>query len=94
MTSLVVRFDCRDAEARASEFQHHLVDQKLRVQPEAQGTEVWLSYSGVQEEVVKRIVREAHPWCLDRGLTMMQGSEEGPSQATTLLIADLARVVG
>jgi len=89
----VVRFDCRNSEARASEFQHHLVDQKLRVQPEVRGTEVWLSYSGVKDDVVKRIVHEAHPWCLDRGLTMMQGSEEGPLQATRLLIADLARVV-
>ena len=94
MTNLVVRFDCRDAEARASEFQHHLVDQKLRVQPEAKETEVWLSYSDIKENEVRRIVQEAHPWCLDRGLTMMQGLEEGPSQGTTLLIADLTRVVG
>jgi len=93
MASLTVRFDCRDADARASEFQHHLIDQKLRVQPEAQGTEIWLRYSDVQDEVVRKVIQEAHPWCLDRGLTMMQESQEGPSQSTVLVIADLARVV-
>ena len=94
MTSLVVRFDCKDAEAKASEFQHHLVGEKLRVQPEVRGTEIWLSYPDMQDDVLNKIVQEAHPWCLDRGLTMMQGSEQGPSHATTLLIADLARAVG
>ena len=94
MTCLVVRFDCKDAEARASEFQHHLVDEELRVQPEVRETEIWLSYPDLQDNVLRKIVQEAHPWCLDRGLTMMQGSKEAPSQATTLLIADLGRVLG
>ena len=93
MASLTVRFDCRDADARASEFQHHLIDQKLRVQPEAQGTEIWLRYPDVEDEVVRKVIQEAHPWCLDRGLTMMQESQEGPSRSTALVIADLARVV-
>ena len=94
MASLKVRFDCRDPEARASEFQHHLVDKALRVQPEARGTETWLNYLDLRDDVVKKIVKEAYSWCLDRGLTMMHGPEEGqPGSATVLLVADLTRVV-
>lgn len=93
--TLIVQFACTDAEARAQEFQRHLIDQENRVQPEIQGSEVWLSFPDVQGDMVKKIIQEAHPWCLDRGLSLMQNSgEAGPSQATVLLIADLARVVG
>jgi len=94
MPDLIVQFVCTDAEARAQEFQHHLVDQKMRVPPETRGSDIWLTFSNVNGDVIRKIVREAHPWCLDRGLSLMQGSGEGgPSPATLLLVADLARVV-
>jgi len=95
MPDLIVQFVCTNAEARAEEFQRHLIDQKSRVRPETQGSEIWLTFSNIKDDVIKKIIREAHPWCLDRGLSLMQGSgEAGPSQATMLLVADLARVVG
>jgi hypothetical protein len=94
MPDLIVQFVCTNAEARAEEFQHHLIDQKIRVPPETKGSEIWLTFSNIKDNVIKKIMREAHPWCLDRGLSLMQGSgEEGTSQGTVLLVADLARVV-
>ena len=94
MPDLIVQFDCANPGNRAEEFQHHLVDRRFRVQPEVQGSEIWLNFQNIQGDMMKRIVREAHPWCLDRGLSLMQSSGEGgPSQATVLLIADLTKVV-
>jgi len=94
MPDLIVQFDCANPGNRAEEFQHHLVDRNFRVQPEVQGSEIWLNFQNIQGDMIKQIVREAHPWCLDRGLSLMQSSGEGgPSQATVLLIADLTKVV-
>jgi len=94
MPDLIVKFVCANPENRAEEFQHHLIDRKLRAHPEIQGSEIWLNFQNFQDDMIKRIVREAHPWCLDRGLSLMQSSGEGgPSQATVLLIADLMKVV-
>lgn len=93
MTSLAVRFACNNPENRAEEFQHHLVSQELRVQPETRGTEVWLSYPDLQDKVVRKIVEEAHLWCLDRDLSLMRNSEGGAAPTTTLLIADLLRAM-
>jgi len=94
MTDLTVQFVCANPENRSEEFQHHLIDRKFRVHPESQESEVRLSFQDLQDDMIKRIVREAHPWCLDRGLSLMQSSGEGgPSQATMLLIADLMKVV-
>jgi hypothetical protein len=97
MTDLIVKFDCANAEDRAQEFQDHLIDRKIvraRVQSEAQGGQTWLSFPNVQNDTIRRIITESHPWCLDRGLGLMQNSSaaEG-SQTTTLLIADLTRIV-
>lgn len=95
MPDLIVQFACGNPWDRAQEFQHHLVDQKLRVKPEAQEREVWLNYTNVQEDMIEKVIKEAHPWCLDRGLSLMEKSgEEGTPQTTVLLVADLARVVG
>jgi hypothetical protein len=97
MTDLVIQFVCKDAGMRAEEFQHHLINRKIvkaGVQPETKGSETWLRFPNVQSGTIERIVREAHPWCLDRALSLMRGSGEGEtSQATELLIADLARVL-
>lgn len=97
MTDLIIQFACGSAEIRAEEFQRHLVDRKImkiEVQPEIRGNETWLSFPNVQSSTTERIVREAHPWCLDRALSLMRSSSEGgTSQATVLLIADLARVL-
>jgi len=97
MTDLLIEFACGNVEVRAEEFQRHLLDRKIttaRVQPEAKGNEIWLSFPNVQSSTIARVIREAHPWCLDRGLSLMQRSGEGgTSQATVLLIADLTRVV-
>jgi hypothetical protein len=97
MTDLIVKFDCADVEDRAEEFQDHLIDRKIirtKVQSETQGNQIWLSFPNVQNDTIRRITEEAHPWCLDRGLGLMQNSSaaEG-SQTTTLLIADLTRMV-
>jgi len=90
MVDLVVRFECANAEARAEEFQHHLVDTKIRVKPETKEGEVWLTYSGIPDDAFKKIVKEAHPWCLDRGLSLMQNlSGEGSSGKPALLIEDV-----
>jgi len=97
MTDLLVQFVCGNAGERAEEFQRHLTDHKImkaRVQPETKGSEIWLTFPNVQSSTIERIIREAHPWCLDRALGLMRSSSEGEaSQATVLLIADLARVV-
>jgi hypothetical protein len=94
MPGLIVQFVCANPENRSEEFQHHLIDQKLRVRPEVQEGEIRLNFQNLQDDMIKRIVREAHPWCLDRGLSLMQSSGEGgPSHATMLLIADLMKVV-
>ena len=97
MTDLLIEFACGNAQVRAEEFQHHLIDRKIttaRVQPETKGNEIWLSFPNAQSRTIERVIREAHPWCLDRGLSLMQSSNEGgTSQATVLLIADLTRVV-
>ena len=97
MTDLIIEFACRDPRVRAEEFQHHLVGRKIltaMVQPETKENEIWLSFPNVQSSMIDRVIREAHPWCLDRGLSLMRSSNEGEaSQATVLLIADLTRVV-
>ena len=97
MPDLILRFDCNDAETWADEFQHHLVDRKLipaAVQKETHDNEIWLNYPNLKKDVVKRITGEAHPWCLDRGLGVLEGTGEGEApQATVLMIADLAKVV-
>lgn len=97
MADLIIQFACGNAEVRAEEFQHHLINRKIMeasVQPETKGSEIWLSFPNVQNSTIERVIREAHPWCLDRALGLMRSSSEGgPSQATVLLIADLARVV-
>ena len=97
MTDLIIQFACENAEVQAEEFQRHLIDHKItkaEVQPETKGSEIWLSFPNVQSSTIERIIREAHPWCLDRALSLMRGSSEGgTSQTTLLLIADLARVV-
>ena len=97
MPDLVVQFDCNNAESLAEEFHHHLADRKLApvgVRPETHGSEIWLSYPSLQPDTIKRIVSEAHPWCLDRALGLLQntGGSEG-SRATILMIADLAKVM-
>lgn len=97
MADLIIQFACGNAEGLAEEFQHHLIDRKIMkavVQPETKGNEIWLSFPNVQSSTIERIIREAHPWCLDRALGLMRSSTEGgTSEATVLLIADLARVV-
>jgi hypothetical protein len=94
MPDLIVKFVCSNPENRAEEFQHHLIDRKFRVRPEIQGSEISLNFQNIQHDMIGRIVREAHPWCLDRGLSLMQSSGEGgPSQATVLLVADLTKVI-
>jgi len=98
MTDLKIEFACVAPEVKAEEFQHHLIDRKIvkaRVQQETQGNEIWLTFPNAQSDTIERIIREAHPWCLDRGLSLMRSPNEGgTSQATVLLIADLTRVVG
>jgi hypothetical protein len=97
MADLKIEFDCGDPEVKAEEFQHHLIDRKIMkagVQLEKQENEIWLTFPNIQSDTIERIIREAHPWCLDRGLSLMRSSNEGgTSQATVLLIADLTRVV-
>ena len=97
MADLQIEFACGNAPVRAEEFQHHLIDRKItvaRVQPETKGNEIWLTFPNVQSGMIERVVREAHPWCLDRGLSLMRSSnEDATSRATVLLIADLTRVV-
>ena len=97
LPDLILRFDCNQADTWADEFQHHLVDRKLisaAVQKETHDNEIWLSYPNLKGEAIKRIVSEAHPWCLDRGLGVLEGKGEGgASQATVLMIADLTKVV-
>jgi len=97
MTDLIIKFACENAKDRTEEFQRHLIDRKIteaEVQPETQGNEICLSFPNVQSSTIERIIREAHPWCLDRALGLMRSSNEGEtSQATVLLIADLARMV-
>jgi hypothetical protein len=95
LPDLVVQFNCSDAQNRAEEFQHHLVDPKLRVIPETKEDQVWLTYPNLSDDAFEKITREAHPWCLDRGLTLMQNTGEGGTpQTRVLLVADLARVIG
>lgn len=94
MPDLVVEFDCVNAEERADEFQHHLLDHKLvslAVQKETHENEIWLKYPGLQADAIKRITQEAHPWCLDRGLGFLQNANDAPNM--TLMIADLTRVL-
>lgn len=97
MPDLILRFDCNEAEIWTDEFQHHLVDRKLipaAVQKETHDNEIWLNYPNLKGDAIKRITREAHPWCLDRGLGVLEGmGEGGASQATVLMIADLAKAV-
>lgn len=97
MPDLTIRFDCANANSRAEEFQHHLISQKIisaGVPLEAHESEVWLNIPAIQGKTVKRVEEEARPWCLDRGLSLMQSTDEpGTSQAAVLMIADLIRVV-
>ena len=97
MTDLVIQFACKNAKDRAEEFQRHLIDRKIMkagAQPETMGNKIWLTFPNVQSSTIERVIREAHPWCLDRALGLMRSSSEGgTSQNTVLLIADLARVV-
>lgn len=98
MPDLTVRFDCRNAEEHAKEFQHHLISQnvmRVGVQLEPQGKEIWLNYPNTQQDTIKRIVTEAHQWRLDRALSLLQSSGQGGDSTTTvLLIADFAKVMG
>jgi hypothetical protein len=94
LPDLIIEFDCVDAEVRAEEFQHHLLEHKLvptGVQKETHENEIWLKYPGLQVDAIKRVTQEAHPWCLDRGLGLLQNTSEAPNM--TLMIADLTRVV-
>ncbi len=97
MADLMIEFACGNPAVRAEEFQHHLIGRKIttaRVHPEAKENEIWLTFLNVQSSMIDRVIREAHPWCLDRGLSLMRSSNEGgTSEATVLLIADLTRVV-
>lgn len=97
LPDLIVRFACREAEEHADAFQRHLLSHnimKVGVPPERQGAEIWLNYPNIQEDAIERIVREAHPWCLDRALSLLRSSGQGgDSRATVLLIADLAKVM-
>ena len=96
MPDLILRFDCNNAETWADEFQHHLMDRKIipaPVQKETHENEIWVSYQNIQSGMIKQIIREAHPWCLDRGLGVLEGSGEGAPQATVLMIADLTKVM-
>jgi hypothetical protein len=94
---LIVQFACRNAEGRAEEFQHHLVSRRIMhagVRAEPHGSEIWLNYPNIQNDTIERIIREAHPWCLDRALGLMRNyGEGGASQTAVVMIADLARVV-
>ena len=98
MPDLIVKFACNNPEERAEEFQHHLTSRGIMhagVQPEHQGSEIWLNYPNVLDDTIERIASEAHPWCLDRGLVLMRNSPEGAATPTTiLLIADLLRAMG
>ena len=97
MPDLIIQFACGNADNRAEEFQHHLINLKIiraGVQHETQGSEVWLNFPSIQSDAINRIVREARPWCLDRGLGLMQNTvESGTSQPVVLMIADLTRMV-
>jgi hypothetical protein len=95
LPDLIVQFDCNNAETWAEEFQHHLVSLKTipaPVQAETHENELWLVYPNITPDAIKRITREAHPWCLDRGLGLLEGSGEDP-QTVKLMIADLAKVM-
>jgi len=94
MPDLVIQFACANADNRAEEFQRHLINLRIihvRVQHETQGSEIWLNFPSIQSDAVSRIAEEARPWCLDRGLGVLEGTGEGG--ATVLMIADLAKVV-
>ena len=94
MPDLILRFDCNDAETWADEFQHHLLDRKLipaTVQKQTRDNEIWVSYPNLKRDMIMGILGEAHPWCLDSGLGVLEGKGEGG--ATVLMIADLAKVV-
>lgn len=97
MHDLLVKFDCGNPENRAEEFQHlliHLKIIKVGVQPEMQGDEIWLNFPKIQDDTIERIVGEARPWCLDRGLGLMRSpSETESSQTVVLMIANLTRMV-
>ena len=94
MPDLVVELDCVDADERADEFQHHLLDHNLipaLVDKESHENEIWLKYPGLQADIIKKIAQDAHPWCLDRNLGLLQNTSEAPNM--TLMIADLSRVL-
>ncbi|HYB75434.1 MAG TPA: hypothetical protein VEC08_00595 [Nitrososphaerales archaeon] len=94
MPDLVVQFACANADNRAEEFQRHLINLRIihvRVQHETQGSEIWLNFPSIQSDAVSRIAEEARPWCLDRGLGLMQNS--GTAEHVVLMIADLTRMV-
>ncbi|HMD79440.1 MAG TPA: hypothetical protein VKF39_05610 [Nitrososphaerales archaeon] len=97
MPDLILRFDCNDAEIHADDFQHFLVDKKIllsRVEKEERENEIWLNYPNLPAETIEHIRREAHQWSGDRGLGVLEGTGEGrTSQATVLMIADLAKVM-
>ena len=97
MPDLILRFDCNGAEIHADDFQHFLVDRKILhsgVEKEERENEVWLTYPNLPAETIEHIRREAHQWSGDRGLGVLEGTGEGgASQATVLMIADLAKVM-
>ena len=97
MPDLTVQFACNDAETWAEEFQRHLVDRKIipaAVKKDAHDSEIWLNYPNTQSDTIKRIIREAHPWCLDRSLSLLQNTGEGgESQEVVVMIADLTKVM-
>jgi hypothetical protein len=79
------------------EFQHHLVDRKAirgPVKSETHENELWLVYPNMTADTVKRITEEAHSFCLDRGLGLLEGTGEGEARQTVrLMIADLTKVM-
>ena len=97
MPELIIKFACASADNRAEEFQHHLVSRRiinLRVGHEVRGSEVWLNFPSVQDNTINRIEEEARHWCLDRGLGLMQSSDEsGRIKPVVLMIGDLAQMV-
>ncbi|HYB76496.1 MAG TPA: hypothetical protein VEC08_06025 [Nitrososphaerales archaeon] len=97
MPELIIKFACGRADNRAEEFQRHLVSRKIvsaEVGHEVRGSEVWLNFPSLQNDSIKRIEEEARHWCLDRGLGLMQSSDEsGRTKPVVLMIGDLAQMV-
>jgi len=95
--NLIIKFACGSAGNRAEEFQRHLVSRKIvhaGVGREARGSEVWLNFPSIESGAISRIEEEARHWCLDRGLGLMQSTDEsGSAKPVVLMIGDLAQMV-